>query len=352
MASVTALLLCISGCSGSGPASINNPPPGGVATPGTPANSIYAISDPIGVAAPANIVQFPKTGTGNLTPTLTITGPKDLLLTALAIDTSGSLYAAGEFYNGATPGMSEIVVYAPGASGTATPVRTLSGVPQGAGQIEGLAVDGTGNLYVQTALTVGTSLNSGIAVYSPGSNNVGAPNRFISGGATQVSNSRQLAVDATGTIYTSSSLSVGPESVLIFAPGTNGNVAPTRTIGGANTQIFYIQGLALDAAGNLYVATLADDHQGGLSGTPSILVFSASASGNVAPTRSIAGAATTMGEIWNISVDSVGNIYVLSQAPNSDNILKFGPTATGNVPPIATISSAAFPIANGGIVAP
>jgi hypothetical protein len=67
-------------------------------------------------------------------------------------------------------------------------------------------------------------------------------------------------------------------------------------------------------------------------------VFSAGSTGNAAPVRTIAGAATTMIAPESLSVDSAGNVYVL----NDLNILKFGPNATGNVAPSATISFVGF----------
>jgi hypothetical protein len=72
--------------------------------------------------------------------------------------------------------------------------------------------------------------------------------------------------------------------------------------------------------------------------TPSVLVFSAGASGNAVPTRVIKGAATGLVSPGNLAVDSRGNIYVV----NGANILKFSSTATGNVAPTAAISSAGF----------
>jgi hypothetical protein len=61
------------------------------------------------------------------------------------------------------------------------------------------------------------------------------------------------------------------------------------------TQLNSPFGIAFDNAGNYYVAschTLADN----------VAVFPASASGNVAPTRDIAGAATGLSCPWGIAL--------------------------------------------------
>jgi hypothetical protein len=95
-----------------------------------------------------------------------------------------------------------------------------------------------------------------------------------------------------------------------------------------------VVGIALDSAGNIYVAN------GNVTGvsTPSILVFSAGSTGNVAPIRTISGSATTMIAAGNLSVDSDANVYVV----DLPGILKFGPTSSGNVPPTAIISFVGF----------
>jgi hypothetical protein len=93
------------------------------------------------------------------------------------------------------------------------------------------------------------------------------------------------------------------------------------------------------------VASLAQDANGDLNGTPSILEFSPGSTGNVAPIRTISGSATTMGRFGALRVDSAGNIYVLSVAEaggSATSILKFSSTATGNVAPSTSISLAQF----------
>jgi hypothetical protein len=44
---------------------------------------------------------------------------------------------------------------------------------------------------------------------------------------------------------------------------------------------------------------------------PDILEVSAGSTGNVAPTRTISGSATTMSAVGDLALDSAGNIYVL-----------------------------------------
>jgi hypothetical protein len=79
----------------------------------------------------------------------------------------------------------------------------------------------------------------------------------------------------------------GTSTVYQFGPTAQNTDPPASTITGSMTNITSIGGIAIDAAGQVYVANA--DPAGA-----AILVFSAGASGNVPPARTIAGASTTL----------------------------------------------------------
>jgi hypothetical protein len=100
---------------------------------------------------------------------------------AIALDSQNNLYIS--ILDGDTAIIKE---YAPGASGSATPIRTLTQVPLGLG---GVAVDSQGNVYA-----VG---NERLAVYPPGST---TPIRILS----VPKDSNAIVVGAGGTLYVAS----------------------------------------------------------------------------------------------------------------------------------------------------
>lgn len=324
------LLVVTAGCGSSGGLSTLSGP--------TAEPSIY-LTDSVPSATTSNILQFPTTANGTVSPTATLTGPANVVFSGLAVDGAGNAYVGGETFgsgggSGGPPLTSvEILVYAPGASGT-QPTRTITStsLQVNQGGINALAVDSSGNLYVSAVLAA-PNLGSGIAIFSPTASGGAVPIRVIGGSSTTIVGlgSIPIAVDSADNIYISNADPLAPESVLIFNSSANGNVPPTSTIGGPTTTINSIQGLATDSAGNVYVSTTPSDP----NALPEILEFSAGSTGDVAPTRTISGSATTMTEGGNLALDSAGNIYVL----NAENLLVFAPAATGNVAPIATITT-------------
>src|SRR6202521_3670590 len=61
---------------------------------------------------------------------------------------------------------------------------------------------------------------------------------------------RAMAVDAKGNAYVANA----NNTVTVYAAGSNGNVPPIASIGGSNTGLSYIQGVAVGGARNLYLA--------------------------------------------------------------------------------------------------
>jgi hypothetical protein len=222
----------------------------------------------------ATVTVYPAGAFGNIAPIRTINGNGTGLNgpLGLAIDSAGDLIVANFFAD-------TITVYAPGANGNATPIATIAGANTLLEEPYGIALDAAGNLYVvDNASQFGGT--DEITVYAPGANGNVAPTRTITGGATGLTGAIYDAVDAAGDLYV---VNAHANSVTVYAPGANGNVAPIRTISGANTTLTQPYAIAVDAASNVYVSVGSNN---------SIAVFPPGANGNVAPTRVIAGGAT------------------------------------------------------------
>jgi sugar lactone lactonase YvrE len=135
--------------------------------------------------------------------------------------------------------------------GPVTANRILQGAATHLANPGGLQIDGAGRLVVSNSPT--NTTQSSITIYSNAATITGniAPLGEIKGSTTGLTNPDQLVVDKTGTstIYNADS---GAGRVAIFAnTGTaTGNIAPTRTISGASTGLSVAsrpQGVAFDA---------------------------------------------------------------------------------------------------------
>ncbi len=264
-----------------------------------------------------SVTVTPSNANGNAAPIRTIIGANTQLSQpyGITVDGSGDSYASG--LRNAT-----VTIYAPGANGNVAPIRTLNGSSTGLNGPLGLAIDSSGDLIVSNFFA------SIVTVYAPGANGNVAPIRTISGGNTGLGQTYGLTLDSAGNLYVVNNKSQfgGVDSVTVYAPGANGNVAPIRAITGNATGMSGAVFDVVDAAGNLYVSN-ATAH--------SITKYAPGANGNAAPIATIAGSNTGLAQTGGIVLDSSGNIYVDNDGNNSVEVFAAG--ANGNVAPIRTI---------------
>lgn len=303
-------------------------------TGGGAMTSVYVIQNPAPLSAGSGtILQFSATATGSVAPVSTITAPANTSFNSLATDGSGNIYAATHLASG-----EDVRVYTAGAKGSATPVRILPGnATTQIGAVDGLAASAGGEIFVAED-------SGGVAAFSATANGNVAPSRYIlgdsqtGGSLSTVLIANAVAADSSDNLYILN-LGIGPGlPIVVFGPTATGNVAPIRSIGGAMTMttVGSLGGITTDSTGNLYVTNNTS--------TGSILVFGPSASGNVAPIRVISGTSTQLGALGGIKLDSVGNIYVVSTSATRTNptVLKFSATASGNVAPTSSFTSSAW----------
>lgn len=230
-----------------------------------------------------------------------------------------------------------ITVYAVNGAGRATVVKTIAGSNTRLHGTEGVAVGADGTIYATNVATSDTEPNQ-VTVYAPGATGNATPIAIIVGSNTQLWAPAGIAMDGAGNIYVANS---GNSLITIYAPGANGNVAPTATIGGSNTGFLTVHDVALDNAGNIYVTSAV----GPPGFTGKITVFAAGTTGNATPQATITGSHTGLRFPDGIVINSAGDIYVANAA--ADNVLAYAAGATGDVAPIAMIGGS-----NTGIVTP
>jgi len=155
----------------------------------------------------------------------------------------------------------------------------------------------------------------------------------IAGAATGLSAPAGVAVDAAGNIYVVNETG----TIAVFAAGASGNVAPARTISGPATGLNVPSGITLDASGNLYVANANGN---------SITEYAAGSSGNVAPAVTIAGSTTLLAQPQGLVIGTGGDLFVTNfSVPHVPGLITvYAPGAAGNVAPLQSITNMIGPI--------
>ncbi len=226
----------------------------------------------------------------------------------------------------ANTGANSITVFAAGATGDAIPTAVIAGGDTRLDSPVAVTLDAAGNIYVANFDVTVPS----ITVYAPGASGNAVPTAVIAGSATGLCDPFALAVDAAGNLYVANHCA---NSITVYAPGANGDVAPAAAIVGDNTGLSSPSGLALDAAGRIYVT-----NQGDLFGeNASVEIFSSRASGNATPLVRIAGGNTGLIAPAGIALDAAGNMYVPNANASPADITIYAAAADGDVAPTSTI---------------
>ena len=203
----------------------------------------------------------------------------------LAVDESRQeLYATIEF-------PSEIDVYAKNAAGEDLPIRRLIGPKTGLNSLHGIAIDEKNQLmYVNTwgyesdfkVQGTGRYEDPAIKVFALNASGDTPPLRVIQGDKTQLNWPAAMKLNPeNGDLYVANDIG---QSILVFsnAATASGNVAPARVIAGAKTKLSYPTGVALDLVHQEVWASNM--------GSSSATAYPLMANGDVAPIRQIRSA--------------------------------------------------------------
>jgi hypothetical protein len=205
----------------------------------------------------------------------------------VAVDGSGNVYVMDT-------GNARLVKATPNSSGYSMSTVT-TGLSQGGAY--GVAVDGAGNLYV------GDSGNQRVLKEQPSP--AGYIETTIASGFGYPSG---IAVDGSGDVFV-----IANDSILEFTPSPSGYVQSTVV-----AEVPNAQGLAVDSIGNLYVA-----EQGYGLGNFAVYKETLTPNGYIQTALTVPGQRSSM----SVAVDSFGNVYYL----NSPNVYKQTLTPNGYV---------------------
>ncbi len=182
-----------------------------------------------------SVTVYASDANGNVAPTATISGSLTKLFApwGIALDSGGNIYVANS-------GDAGITVFAAGANGNVAPLRLISGSKTGLDDAERLALDSSANVYV-TNYTISNGKYS-VNAYAAGANGDVKPMSKIAGANTKMKTPAGLAVDGSGEIYVGNEFD-NSAAVNVYAAGASGNVKPIREI--VNAKYGGVAGLAI-----------------------------------------------------------------------------------------------------------
>ncbi|QMW64935.1 hypothetical protein H4N58_11900 [Mumia sp. ZJ1417] len=182
-------------------------------------------------------------------------------LDPLATDSAGRLYAL----SGGPRDVDTIVKVYPRGATSRKPLRTLE------------LLDDKTSIAVSPSGEIATNLggDSEVQIYSRTARGRATPTRVIDVPAETSAGSLELALGGDGRLWVAGAT---PNTLLSYAPGARGNVAPDRRVAGPRTGLGAGAALDVDAAGRVYVT----QYSGSI---PRISVFAPSANGDAAPLR-------------------------------------------------------------------
>jgi sugar lactone lactonase YvrE len=192
---------------------------------------------------------------------------------------------------------------------------------------EGTVVDSSGNVYVAD------TYNDEIRKITPSgvvSTLAGSAGRTGSsdgtGGAARFDDPWGVAVDSAGNVYVADTYNdeirkITPSGVVSTLAGSAGQTGSSDGTGGA-ARFDYPTGVAVDSAGNVYVADLDNNEIRKIS--PSGVVTTLAGSAGQYGSSDGTGSAARFHRTRAVAVDGAGNVYVADQ--NNDEIRKITPS--------------------------
>ena len=214
---------------------------------------------------------------------------------AIAVDAHGRIFVANDY--GGYDAHGNITVYPAGSDGDVRPIATIGGTRTGdntgLNEPVGLGFDSAGNLYVLNQ-SGGPDTDGSITVYPPDANGNVAPKATIANDVkdkrTKFQSPAGMALDSAGNIYVANAGSTNDssDSITIYAAGKFGDVAPIAIISGSHTGLNLPHGIGIDSDGKIYVANDGSDNKG----IDTVTVYERGSTGDAKPIATISGSLT------------------------------------------------------------
>ena len=235
------------------------------------------------------------------------------LILGLAIDAAGNIYVADQQYDtirAITPaGVVTTLAGSPGTRGSADGTGSAASFYGP----EGVAVDGSGNVYVADSANATIRMITPAGVVTTIAGLAGSPGSADgNGSAARFTLPARLVVDGAGNIYISDTTAdtirkLTPQGDVTTFAGLAGVTGSTDGTGSA-ARFHLPQGLAVDDSGNVFVADTANLTLRKI--TPAGAVSTLVGTAGVAGSADGSGSAAQLANPLDVAVDAAGHIFV------------------------------------------
>ena len=210
--------------------------PAGIAL--NPVNGDIYVLNYTNVSGNGSITFYPQNANGNVKASGAIQGSSTMLYASYGI----ALDASGNIYNSNGPAQNSVTVFAAGSTGNVPPSWTIQGSQTRLDDSVGLALDSSANVYVTNYKQPLPKSAFAVTVYPAGSSGDVAPTQDLMGSRTKLNEPSGIAVDGSGNVYVAN---WDTNAITVYAPGATGNLAPSRTIKGKATKLSGPFGIAI-----------------------------------------------------------------------------------------------------------
>jgi hypothetical protein len=244
----------------------------------------------------------------------------------VAADTAGNIYVAdatNSTLRKITPaGVVSTLAGTPGTTGTADG----TGPAASFGESRGVAVDGAGNVYVtdEEYNIIRKVTSAGVVTTLAGTPETAGGSADGTGPAASFSAPTGVAVDGAGNVYVADIQNctirkITPAGVVTTLAGAAGELGFTDGTGPA-ARFQYPRGLAVDGAGNIYVADMGNNAIRMVTPDGVVTTLAGGRQGSADGT----GSAASFNGPHAVVVDGAGNIYVADTYNNSIRMITPG----------------------------
>lgn len=237
--------------------------------------------------------------------------------TAIAVDKSGNVYVTG--YSPNVPFGYDYVTIKYNSSGAKLWIAKYNGPGNGDDQPVAIAVDASGNVYV-TGSSYVSKTDVDFVTVKYNTNGVQQWVARYESAGNLLDNPSALVIDSNGNVYVTgmSRSAVLPEAgdYVTVKYNSNGNEQWVRTYNGPNNRSDGAVAIAIDAAGNVYVAGASRYGNPGSSTSDYATIKYNSAGAQQWIARYHGSSVNGYGEPIGLAVDVAGNVYVTGTLGN------------------------------------